>query len=102
MPEPQEMRPMLVTISLFIIAMLLAGAALGYAVYNFNAQQNSTASLVQQNQETSDHRWCATIELLTSKKIPKPKNPAANPSREATYLLYEDFIKLRREFRCLP
>ena len=48
----------------------------------------------------SDARWCSTLELLTSRPVNPPSNVAKNPSREADYRLYLDFVQLRRDFGC--
>lgn len=45
-------------------------------------------------------QWCATLDLLTSQPVPRPANPAANPSREQAYQLYTDFMALRGRFGC--
>jgi transketolase C-terminal domain/subunit len=45
-------------------------------------------------------QWCATLELLTSRPVVKPADPARNPSRVEAYELYEDFVKLRSRFGC--
>ena len=55
-----------------------------------------TLTLVNQ----SNHRWCDTLVLLTARPVPKPADPAANPSREQSYVLYSDFVRLRRNLGC--
>jgi hypothetical protein len=55
-----------------------------------------TASEVNGN----NRQWCDTLTLLTSKPVPKPADPSANPSRMEGYTLYEDFAVLRRRFGC--
>ena len=52
------------------------------------------------NQAASDHRWCATMNLLTHEPEAPPANPASNPSREQNYKLYADFLALRQDFGC--
>lgn len=47
-----------------------------------------------------DHKWCATMALLTSKPVPRPADPKANPSRMQTYVLYSDFTELRHRLGC--
>ena len=49
---------------------------------------------------TEEHRWCATLVLLTKHTVPKPKNPKANQSRENVYVFYTNLLKLRRGFGC--
>lgn len=48
----------------------------------------------------SNAQWCDTLSLLISRPVAKPADPRANPSRMATYLLYEDFVHLRDKFGC--
>lgn len=52
------------------------------------------------NQAASDHRWCATMNLLTLHPVSKPADPASNPSREASYQLFIDFLTLKDGFGC--
>lgn len=48
----------------------------------------------------NNRQWCDTLTLLTSKPVPRPTDPQANPSRMQTYTLYADFVTLRRHFGC--
>lgn len=48
----------------------------------------------------SNAQWCDTLSLLTSRPVAKPSDPKANPSRMATYLLYQDFVRLEDKFSC--
>jgi hypothetical protein len=48
----------------------------------------------------ADQQWCNVINLLISHPVPKPADPAANPSRVQTYELYEDFVTVQHQFRC--
>jgi phosphatidylserine/phosphatidylglycerophosphate/cardiolipin synthase-like enzyme len=50
---------------------------------------------------TSDHRWCTTLELLTSKPVAKPTHPASDLSRERAYVFYLHLKELERDFGCL-
>ena len=76
------------TLSTFLaIALLFGGLATTYA-------------LARQAIDTSNHRWCAALELLTVNRVPKPSNPKANPSRETAYQGYQDFLLLRHQFGC--
>ena len=49
---------------------------------------------------TDDRKWCATMTLLTARPVPKPPDPAANPSRAQTYRFYETFVTLKRSLGC--
>ena len=48
----------------------------------------------------SQHRWCDTLTLLTSKPVASPANPAANPSRVGQYDFYIDLVRLRGQYGC--
>lgn len=50
--------------------------------------------------ESSDRQWCATLTLLTSRRIHRPADPAANPSREDAYVFYRQLVTLRQRFGC--
>lgn len=56
--------------------------------------------LVRLQVDHSQAKWCDTLNLLTSRPVPKPTNPSANPSREMSYQLYEDFLTLKHRFGC--
>lgn len=49
---------------------------------------------------SSNHRWCSTLGLLTSKPVPRPADPKANPSRENAYVFYAHLKTLERDFGC--
>jgi hypothetical protein len=48
----------------------------------------------------SNAQWCDTLSLLTSRPVPKPADPASNPSRAGQYQLYEDFVHIKAKFGC--
>ena len=48
----------------------------------------------------SQGQWCTTLTLLTSRPVPKPTDPAANPSRENAWLFYQHLRDLERAFGC--
>jgi hypothetical protein len=48
----------------------------------------------------SQHNWCGALTLLTKQPVPRPSDPAANPSRENTYLFYVHLKQLERKFGC--
>jgi hypothetical protein len=70
---------------LFVLTFALAGANLLF-----------TAQKVRD----SDRQWCSTLTLLTSRPVPKPAEPKANPSREQAFVLYSDFVQLRHRLGC--
>lgn len=51
---------------------------------------------------SSQHNWCAALDVLTAKPVPEPADPAANPSRVATYQFYESLKRLETQFGCRP
>jgi hypothetical protein len=51
------------------------------------SQQAQQKSLEQYVQQYAQH-GCQALDLLTSVPVPKPADPAANPSRETTYEFY--------------
>jgi hypothetical protein len=48
----------------------------------------------------SQDQWCDTLRLLTSKPVPRPADPAANPSRVNSYQFYVNLLALRHRFGC--
>lgn len=68
-----------------VVVILLLGATLVF-----------TAHYVNQ----SNHTWCSTLNLLTSHPVPKPADPAANPSREQAYRFYITFLVQRHRLGC--
>jgi hypothetical protein len=72
-------------ITLFVINFLVAGACLWFTTYQVSH---------------SSRQWCDTLGLLTSQPVPRPADPAANPSRMQAYTLYADFVTLRNDFGC--
>lgn len=71
----------IVAVSLILTVLLSAG----YTTY-----------AVQQSQ----HKWCDTLNLLTEHPVPRPADPAANPSRAQNYLYYTTFLTLKGRFGC--
>ncbi|MGH3673590.1 MAG: hypothetical protein ACRDSH_23670 [Pseudonocardiaceae bacterium] len=72
-------------VSLVVLTLAVAVISLGYTTISVHR---------------SAHDWCATLNLLTSQPVPKPADPAANPSRRQAYVLYSDFLDLRHRFGC--
>lgn len=48
----------------------------------------------------SQEQWCTVLNTLTRNPVPKPADPAANPSRVEAYTLYQEFVSLRGNFGC--
>ena len=48
----------------------------------------------------SNHQWCAALDLLTAHPVPRPADPAANPSRVEAYEWFMVFRHLGQRFRC--
>lgn len=72
-------------VALVALSLLLTGASIVYSAHQTSA---------------SNRQWCDTLALLTSKPVPKPSDPAANPSRMQAYTLYADFVTLRHRLGC--
>lgn len=93
-------RPIWVIVAILgVLVVMLTGAVIWLIVQN-SADTSRVAQEVVAAQEASDHRWCATMDLLTIVPVAAPKNAAANPSRESSYQLYVDFTALKKSFGC--
>jgi hypothetical protein len=89
----------LVLASMAIVMLALVGAVAYLIVSQANASAQNARQIIA-NQQASDHRWCATMSLLTSQPVDKPTDPKTTPAREAQYELYTDFVVLKRSFGC--
>ena len=47
-----------------------------------------------------DHKWCHAMTLLTQHQVPRPADPARNPSRVQEYQLNQTFITLKHSLGC--
>jgi hypothetical protein len=68
-----------------VVMIVLVGACLLYNAHSVNASQ---------------HTWCQTLNLLTQHPVPKPADPAANPSRARAYQFYAVFVQQRHRLGC--
>lgn len=50
----------------------------------------------------NNHKFCQVVTGVTSVPVPRPANPAANPSRETSWEWYERFADLGRSLGCSP
>lgn len=73
--------------AVLLCVLLLAAVGGSYALSEWTVSRN-------------DRQWCETLDLLTSQPVPKPSDPAANPSRLGQWRLYEDFLHVRDQFGC--
>jgi hypothetical protein len=48
----------------------------------------------------SNHAWCGVVTAITSKPVPRPASPAANPSRATSYEWYLRFVRLGHDLGC--
>lgn len=48
----------------------------------------------------ADHRFCQVVRSVTATPVPRPADPAANPSRLNQYEWYERFVSLGRSLGC--
>ncbi len=99
-PKPADELPRSGATLLSIVAIVLAVFLLLGGLWYVFFISASNSSRIAANQRASDLRWCAVIRLITASPVPKPPRPAANPSREGQYELYEDFLTLKRQFGC--
>lgn len=85
-----------------VLAALVIGlvAAVIWLVVVTDGDSARNAQQIDANQQAADQRWCATMNLLTAKAVTPPPDAASNPSREATYELYADFVRLKNSFHC--
>jgi hypothetical protein len=74
-----------------VLVVMLAAAAAAVTVSIATAQRD-----IGQSQQ----QWCDALQLLTASPVPRPADPAGNPSRESEYRLYQDFVRLRKVFGC--
>lgn len=60
------------------------------------------ANNVQSRQavDRANRSWCPALVALTKTPVPKPVDPAANPSRENNYKFYLIFLNQRERFGC--
>ncbi len=55
-----------------------------------------TSHAIQQN----NHNWCDALSLLTRRPVPRPADPATNPSREGQYEFYLTLVVLKHRQGC--
>ena len=72
-------------VALVLLVAVLAAANL---LYTANAVRNS------------NHAWCGVVTAITSKPVPKPADPASNPSRATSYEWYLRFMRLGHDLGC--
>jgi hypothetical protein len=81
---------------LFAAAAVVALLALGGVFYSLGRASDQNRAAIEQ----ADHQWCTTLALLTARPVPRPADPASNPSRVQAYLYYSDFLQLRHKLGC--
>jgi hypothetical protein len=79
-------------IFLVVVMLVLFGAVLIHS-------GSETNTVRQQDLETR-HDFCGIVSAFISKPVPRPADPAANPSREQAYLLYLKFVRLSDNLGC--
>lgn len=50
--------------------------------------------------DSTGHKFCAIVGLATKHPVPKPADPAANPSRQQNYMGYVGAVELGRSLGC--
>lgn len=53
------------------------------------------------NEHRANQQWCAALTVLTQEKQNPPADPHADPSREESFLLYQDLVDLKHRFGCV-
>lgn len=48
----------------------------------------------------ANHKFCQVVTVVTGVPVPRPPDPAANPSREKQYELYQKFAALSQGIGC--
>ena len=48
----------------------------------------------------SQHQWCDTLELLTSRPVARPADPVAHHAQYENWLFYQDLKGLAARFGC--
>lgn len=81
-----------------VFVLLALGIGANFWLTNYEVQRNNQQLAAVR--ERTEHRWCATLDLLTSVPVKPPADPASNPSREGEYKLYLDFVQLKHDFGC--
>jgi hypothetical protein len=72
-----------------IISVVLVLGGVGYTLWHGNHALDA-----------NNQQWCYALTDLTRTPVPKPADPAKNPSREFSYRLYTDFTVLEKKFGC--
>jgi cyanate lyase len=85
-----------VIIALVILAMISLGTV-GYLLdRNITHPTANALTKAEQNEQAyvqaQLQHECQALELLTATPVPKPADPAKNPSRETTYQFYEALL----------
>jgi hypothetical protein len=70
---------------LFTLTLLLAGTNLLFTTHEVSS---------------NDRKFCDVVTGVTAVPVPKPPDPAANPSRETAYQWYLRFERLGRSLGC--
>jgi hypothetical protein len=81
---------------LFLVNFVLI--AVGYLWLSHQAA--ATRAEFRQQIIVNNQKFCAVIDGFTSEPVPKPADPAANPSRETNYLWYARFTTLGHGLDC--
>ncbi|MGH3402016.1 MAG: hypothetical protein ACRDRJ_05765 [Streptosporangiaceae bacterium] len=84
-----------------IVFLFALGIAIGVANLLFTVTTSGHDNqLWQEAVAASDHKFCAVVTGFTAQPVPKPADPAANPSREQNYQWFERFVRLGRSLGC--
>jgi len=83
-------------ITLVVAGFLLIGANLLFTAHYVDSSQ----ARAQQTDLETRHDFCGIIDAYVATPVPRPSDPAANPSREQAYQWYVRFVTLHRKLGC--
>jgi len=94
-------------VALAALSVLLAGASMLWdahqvGVDNAHWHQAIAADDAHWHQALADtqRKFCGVVGGFTAVPVPRPSDPAANPSRVQSYEWYERFVSLGRSLGC--
>ena len=81
--------------SIVVLAVLMLGVGVGDLFWSAHLADRAA----QQDRQTRAE-LCTLISPAVAVPVPKPSDPAANPSRETTYEWYERYLTVSTSFGC--
>lgn len=99
-------------IAVLVTTVIVLAGVVGYLVYRdlTHPLSNQLRAQVAQNQQTINglrqyvqvyaQHSCTALDLLTAAPVTQPSDPAANPSREENFKIYQALMVWRTEDHC--